>query len=418
MAAILKAGAGKAKIIFPEGYFPQDGYAGTYNDMYARVLIIECGMRMVLISMELPSIRPFELMDGLRDQAAALTAVPREQVWLCMTHSLSAPHVPKDQSGAQFRMHMDAVSKAICQATMEALRAMKPARIGFGKGESSVTVSREIESVDGWWIGLSGKDPVDDTLYVIRIDGENGKPLALVYNHALKPCVLEETVMSDGKRYASADLCGEGSRIAEEKYGVPALFFMGAGGDVFPKQKGHYLTPGADGHFQEVCHQEKAYDILHRLGEELGKDLIDTVEKIRCVQTEVAIYLKQVSMKVPGQKPYPRDTAPKPPIKAHSYLPDVDQQVDYSVFTLGKCAIVGVKSEVGTPTMDQLKASSPYEQTMLFSMVNGGQSYIADERSFSRFEYPALHTSLGRGTAETFVEKTVSVLNEIYKKGE
>ena len=418
MADILKAGAGKARIDFPDGYFPQDGFSGAYNDMHARVLILECGMRMVLISMELPSIRPFELMDGLRDQAAALAVVPRDQVWLCMTHSLSAPHVPKDQKGEQFRMHMEAVSKAICRATMDALDAMKPAKLGFGKGESSITVSREIESVDGWWIGLWGKDPVDDTLYVIRIDGEDGKPVALVYNHALKPCVLEETDMSDGKRYASADLCGEGSRIVEEKYGVPALFFMGAGGDVFPKQKGHYLTPGEDGHFQEVCHREKAYDMLRQLGEELGRDLINTVEKIQCSETTPAICLEQVSMMVPGQKPYPRDTAPKPPIKAHTYLPDADQQVDYSVLTLGECAIVGVKSEVGTPTMDQLKARSPYGQTMLFSMVNGGQSYIADERAFARFEYPALHTSLGRGTAEAFVEETVSVLNKIQRKGE
>lgn len=416
METLLKAGAGKAEILFSAEYYPQDGYAGGYNAMHARSLIIECGLRVVLVSLELPSIRPFELMDSLRDEIATLANVSREQVWLCMTHSLSAPHVPKNLGGIKFQMHMCAVRQAILAATSQALQTLQAAKFGVGAGSSAITVSREIESVDGWWIGLAGKDPVDNTLTVLRFDGMDGTPVAIVYHHALKPCVLEETVMSDGKRYASADLCGEGSRIAEEVFGCPVLFFMGAGGDVFPKKKGHYLTLGDDGHFVEVHHREEAYAMLQELGTELGNDLVEIANTVESKLEAPSIQLCQMSLTVPGQKSYPRETAPKPPVLRYTFLEDLPQKIDYSLLTIGDCAIAGMKSEVSTSTMEALKAGSPFAHTLLFSMVNGGQSYIADNREFDRLEYPALHTTLGRGTAEIYIEKTLEKLKTLYKE--
>jgi len=409
----LKAGAGKARMVFPEGYYPHEGYFGEYSPMHVRALVLEQRERSLLLSVELPSIRPFELTDMLRAQAAQLAGAPVENVWLCMTHSLSAPHVPPQKDGLRFDMHISAVKKAIFTAVESAISDLRPAVLRRGETQTDINVDREIESVDGWWMGLRGDSPVDNTLTVLRFDDIEGKPIALVYNHPMKSCVLETTVMSDGRRYASSDLCGAVSALAEAHYGAPALFFMGAGGDSFPKMKGNYLALDEDGHFKEINHGEAAYDFLRQLSEEVWQALYSCAEN-SAPCPNAAVVNRSASVTVPGQKPYPRETLPPPPVRGYVFEADEPQTVEYSLLQLGDSVILGVKPEVSYPLMTKLREGSPYKFTLLFSMVNGGQAYIPEERQLQRLVHPAIVSSMGSGSAAAFAAGVIPVLNEMY----
>lgn len=415
----LYAGAGKSKLAFPDGFFPQhEGINGIHTDMHIRALIIDCGPRAALVSLELASIRPFELIDELRDIVAEISGSPRENTWLCVTHSLAAPHTPPDSDTFRFDAYMNAIRTALKDSVTQAAETLRPAVFGWGVGSSDVIVNRDIESVDGWWMGMGGDGPSDPTLSVLRFDDASGKPIALVYNHALKSSVLEAAVMSDGWKYASADLCGEGSRIAEEKFGVPTLFFMGAGGDQFPKMMATHYAVGEDGRLYLAEHREKGYDMLSELGGVLGADIVSVAEGIVCGDIAPVVELARIDFAVPGKAVHDYGPNFMPPVRNFVYQAAADEQVRVEFLRIGDCAVVGNKSELTTPIMDELKARSPFENTMFFSMVNGGQGYIADDTQFERCLHGAVRSPIGRGADRIFLENTLARLGTMYSGDE
>lgn len=409
------AGAGEAKIRFPAGYFPTyEGYVGIHTPMHARTLVIRGQQQAALTSLELPSIRPGGHYHGFRELVSRITGTPQENVWVAVTHSLSAPHTPGQADPAAYNAHIAAVTDAIRASAEEAQANLRPARFGWAMGESDLNVRRYLNSVDGWWVGLTGEGPTDNTLSVLRFDGEDGKPIAMVYNHPVKSCVFENVLMSDGKKYASADLCGEASRRVSEHFGAPALFFMGAGGDSFPKWMGNHNIVGEDGHFHRVNHGEKAYEMLSQLGTTFGNDIIHLAERIECLDECPEIEARHTAVTVPGQ--IAETSHPAGPVPNHMYIPAEDQTVDLELLRIGDVGVIGVKPEIVPSIMERIRARSPFPCTLLFSMVNGGQNYIGDEEAFRLKEWPAARSTHGRGADGRFVEAALSGLHNIMDK--
>lgn len=418
------AGAGCSKIIFPEGYFPVEGYASLHDDLHARAAILRQETELLLVSLELPSIRPFSLIEVIRNQLSCLTGIPAKDIWIAVTHSLSAPHVPQtneerreESAEDKQKMHLDAVGKAIESAVKKAMATIKPAAIGIRTGNSNVICNRNIETAKGWWVGISTQGSSDKTLFVIKIEALTGEPIALIYNYALKSSVLENTTMSDGKKYASADLCGAASLYVEDRLHIPTLFFMGAAGDQVPRMKANYLAVDETGNMREINLGEWGYDFLNNLGSQLGQDILELADMTECTDDIKVFRRKELDLTVPGQVRYPREY-PAPPIQHYEFLPAEDQNIHVEAIQINQDVILGVKPEILTVTNMILKRNSPFLHTLLFSMVNGGQDYIPEDRDYERFEYPALHATVAKGTDKRFLNAVIEWLKELYHESE
>ena len=409
----LCVGAGRAVIDLPEEYFPQEGFWGVHDEICARAVVLDAGERIVIVSLELPSIRPFSLIDGLRTEIARMADASFDRVWVVVTHDLAAPHVPSNQADGRFAIHMDAVKGAMGRAVTQALSEMQEAYVSVGTGSADVMVNRDIESVDGWWVGMGGTGPSDKTLFTVAFTNPGGEPIAVLFNCAVKSCVMENAPLSDGKKYVTGDLCGASCRVIERELKVPALFFMGAAGDQFPFGKANYLEVGGDGRFREVNLCEKGYEILEELGGRLGRAVIETVRDAGAPEPLSALSHHQMRLSVPGQKSYPMG-GPEPPVKWYGYPPDADQEICVEAIRLNDVVFVGVKPEIMTVTNAELKRRSPFRHTLLFSMVNGGQDYIPCDVDYERFEYPALHATVARGADKLFLDGVVRWLEELH----
>ena len=135
------------------------------------------------------------------------------------------------------------VAQRTFQAVKEASRNMIPVKVGAGVGrEDRIMENRRLKLKNGKEADVRhayslppdeevvGAGPVDPEIGILRLDGENGRTLAVVYNFACHPI---QGVPNGG---TTADVTGFASRVIEDNLseGTIALFLQGCGGDVNP----------------------------------------------------------------------------------------------------------------------------------------------------------------------------------------
>src|SRR5437763_7779951 len=123
----------------------------------------------------------------------------------------------------------------IYQAVVRAHAGAVPVRIGFGYGHSTIGTNRRLvmpQGVRTFGRTVADKVPVepsDHRVGVLRLDREDGAPLAIVVHYACHPVVL----MTPETTEFSADYVGEMRKDASARIpGHPEiLFWQGAAGD-------------------------------------------------------------------------------------------------------------------------------------------------------------------------------------------
>ena len=421
--AQLKVGAGRSEIVFPQELFPHEGFRGIHDNPQVKAVVIEAGEKAAILSAELVNI--FD--DGIalmKDIVAEKCGVKKENIWIHVTHAITTPHAPKtrdefpphitppphmiDESGEKKKAWYDAVTAAFAQAAKQA-SVLEEATLGYAEGYSDVNTNRDVETPFGWWVNLNPEGPSDKALHVIRFDKADGSPIALMVNYALKPCAIDNSQMRENQRLISSDMPGLACRMAEEKLGVPCMFFMSAAGDQVPKDQAFLEYVDADGKVQKddrgVAYGLK---IVEQYGPVLAADILTAAEKAECRPEETELRLSGCSFRW-GAK----GRTPMQPRRSADYVAERDVEVGTELIALGDMAFVAVKPEVNVITEKQLQAQSPFAVTLLFSMVNGGMKYMPDAQSYERCTWESQSAMLMPGAAEKFVEVTADALRKL-----
>ncbi len=108
----------------------------------------------------------------------------------------------------------------------DALSRMRPARIGYARGEAAFAANRRVKfSPDG---------PVDHSVPVLRVVGPDDGVVAIVFGYA-----CHNTTLQDGFVQYHGDYAGVAQAALEARHpGVTALFMIGCGADANPKPRG------------------------------------------------------------------------------------------------------------------------------------------------------------------------------------
>jgi hypothetical protein len=135
------------------------------------------------------------------------------------------------------------VAERTFQAVKEAAENMVPVRVGAGRGhEDRIMENRRLILKNGKEVDvrhayslppddeIAAVGPVDPQIGILRLDREDGRTLAVVYNFACHPI---QGVPSGGN---TADVTGFASQVIEDNLseGTIALFLQGCGGDINP----------------------------------------------------------------------------------------------------------------------------------------------------------------------------------------
>lgn len=227
---------------------------GVEADLWATVLVVSDGATMAaFVDLDLVIVSREE-SDAIRAAVARVLEIPPARVRCSVTHNHAGPPPSAwdwtEEGGGALRGYYRELPAYASGAARLALRGLRPARVAVGSGESRVAVNRRETAPDGRTVtGTNPDGIIDPQVFVARIDGAAGDPLATIVGYTMHP-----TTMGPSNRLVSPDWPGHLKRTVESLTGATCLFAQGATGDV---------GPGPDGYTDDVR-------VIRRLGAAVG----------------------------------------------------------------------------------------------------------------------------------------------------
>lgn len=226
------------------------------DDIFVRVMVLGTqAEKLVFVVFDLDKVPyPEEYAKQISEQ----TGIPESNIAMLSIHTHTAPvtgcrpnegpnFIQKKPEAVQLatRRYEAILQQTVLEAVGEALDSLRPARIGWGTGKSFVNVNRvqdyTVTAPDGsvsvhCGLGQNPAAPVDNTVFVLRVEDLDGKLIGCMINYAVHNCVMiGNRCGKDGTAVLSSDLGGNVSQYLEQANpGCVALWTSGAAGDVNP----------------------------------------------------------------------------------------------------------------------------------------------------------------------------------------
>lgn len=244
-SSTFRAGVGRVAIT-PPLVAPHAGWGaqthvlpdGVDTDLWATVLVVADGDAMAsFVDLDLVIVSRQE-SDAIRAAVAGVLGIGPSAVRVSVTHNHAGPPPSSwDWAGegqSVLRQYYDLLATQVAVAARRAGLSLRPARVAVGSGHSSVAVNRRETAPCGRTVtGVNLGGPIDPQVFVVRIDGVEGSPLAVVVGYTMHP-----TTMGPTNRLISPDWPGYLKRTVEAMTGATCLFAQGATGDIGPGPKG------------------------------------------------------------------------------------------------------------------------------------------------------------------------------------
>lgn len=416
----IRAGAGEAKIIFPEEMFPTEGehYTGIHDDPAAHVVCFADGQRQdaekyVIVQLDLVS---YFDTDGVKGLVCGLTGAKKEKVLVHCTHNLATPHCFGREPDKQYiALYSSAVNQALHKAVEVAEQTLRPATISFGTAVSNVNVSRVISYGEGLWQGTNEAGVTDHTVPVIRIDHEDGACIALLYAVNMAPGVLEGSYLEDGGRLVTGDVAGASEVYIKRVFpDAVCCYCLGASSDQwqvlravpdFVNEKGERVT--------EDLH-ETGFVYADALGRKLAASVTETAFACKPEKTD-SIHMETREYTYPGQKEIGRVFHLMKPGKV-VFESAEDVVSDATILMLGNIGIIAGHAEINVSTLQQIREKTKCEHVFFMSFTDGAGGYMADKENYDGWGYQCRKSSFARGSAELFAVNMAEFLNDMMEK--
>jgi hypothetical protein len=359
------------------------GYAarqstGINDRIYHRIVAMDDGVKQFfLVSTDICVMSPSEY-----DHVAAILqkdlGIDPENFWWTLTHTHSAPEVgvpglPEVFMGDRYKHDVDTaytllVERSLIKGITEARNKLVKAKLGVGWGFSQANINRRAIDVDGKAsLGLNPEGAVDRKIGLIRLDKEDGSPLALIANYA-----IHGTVLGAGQTEISGDAPGIVSEYVEQKLGVPLLFINGAAGNLAPIYS-VYPNPKA-GHLSQ-------FKVL------LGDKIISANKEIVSSRSDIKLFTGSLIIETPRK---PKLSWPKDLSRYTQTLANGDHMVLLPARFLKineDVAIWSLPVELFCEISNEIRDRSPFPFTFFFGYTNGWLGYLPTEKEWKHGGY-------------------------------
>ncbi len=199
---------------------------GVRDPLHAKAVVIDVGeQKLALVGLDLGRSPSPEVMARIRAAVKEVSNV--NLLMISGSHTHSGPVIElRDEEGKGKGKYDDAVAyardleKHLIDAINEAAANVQDARIGWGSAQVPMNRNRHTKKE---------AKPTDSELTVLRFDGIDGKPIALMVNFAAHPTILPGEELK-----FSAEWPGQMMAAAEAALGSNVGFLQGAAGDMSP----------------------------------------------------------------------------------------------------------------------------------------------------------------------------------------
>jgi hypothetical protein len=298
-------------------------------------------------------------------------------------HDVSKKTVEVQQT---FRKYEAFVKDRLLKTVKAAKASKKPAKIGYGTGECFININRiqeyrvkapddSVKVICGE--GINGKRPVNHSVYVVKIEDLEGKPLGFFINYAVHGTVMFGSDAGNGTTVISGDIGGNISQAVEKEFpGSITVWSSGAAGDINPilRTELSYPDPATGGSkrvkIKNIDDSSLMLDYL--VGNHLAvvREVIAGINHTEEDSTIAAIENFSIT---PSRKER------EAPYKIRMHL-----------IRIGETAIMGINGELYTSHGLKIQEASPLKNTIVVnhdsSLVMDNPAYIFDDETIRLWE--------------------------------
>jgi len=385
-----------------------------------------------------------EMTDEAKVIAAEKTGWKPEEMLVSGTHTHTAPKGGDSSPGriAYEKRRKDGLAEAL----IEAIESLEPAKVGFASDEEPTEVfNRRWYMEEGFMPKnpLGGYDkvkmnpglnnlvkpagPTDPEVAVIDVRDKKGQPLGLIANYALHyvggvPRVIDEKGREVGM--ASADYFGEFARImpyrlrgATSNENFVAMMTNGTSGDI--NNIDFYRNRGLRAPFEQIRvvagkTADAAYRALQKIDDYDESPIVAmkqrnvTIHYRKPKQEDIdrAIELMKLSSKERDEINSRTSSVAQNTLRFSEPEMTKTEDVIIQAIRIGDQAIVSMPFEVLVEIGMEIKEKSPFPQTLIIELANGGYGYLPPPHQHKLGGY---ETWLG---TSRFVEDTSVVLTK------
>jgi hypothetical protein len=383
-----------------------------------------------------------ELTAEVRRRVRELTGI--EHVLVHATHNHSAPSFSRGcavaglRDAPAFHAWADILAELLAGAVYAARRAQKPARAGSAVGlADGVSVNR-----------VDRSRPVDESVPILLIEGEDGEPFAIVVSFACHP-----TSMAGHTLLWNTDFPGPLRAAVERAYpGATCIFLQGCAGDIAPWD--HWLG-NADA-------RPQTFDNRDLLGSSIAQAVLVTLPSIQ-TRDDVRVAARSTTLDLQRRRlPWSDDEiaaveVPEEPAyderwpdevhaatSAMHFEPayqrgaltmyadmkrreDEPLRTELQAIAIGDAALAANPFELFSGPGMEIRARSPFATTFALGYSNDYLGYLPPSEDLERIEpvpvaevvdqqryrwaYGITNTNVARGEVERVVDESAALLN-------
>ncbi|HEX7448224.1 MAG TPA: neutral/alkaline non-lysosomal ceramidase N-terminal domain-containing protein [Pirellulales bacterium] len=273
--------------ITPDRPVPMAGYAARTKpfeaveaDLYAKALAIEDarGNRAVLVTSDLIGFAA-AVAEPICEKISEQTGLKRQQILLTASHTHAGPALgltPASDEAEALRTveYTRRLIDLVAEVAVGAVGEMRPARLSLGEGVAPFAMNRREFRNEGVVLGVNPRGLVDRSAPVLRIDGPDDMPRAVLFGAS----VHNTTLGGDNDR-----VCGDYAGFAQayverQDAAIPAMFVLGCAGDANPYPRG-------------------TMDEARQHGETLGREVCRVMKtKLRPIGGPLSIAFERVAL--------------------------------------------------------------------------------------------------------------------------
>ena len=346
---------------------------GIHDSIYHRIIALDDGVtQFFLISTDICLVSPSEY-DYVAAMVQKKLGINPLNFWWSVTHTHSAPEIgvpglAEVFMGDRYKHAVDTVYTSFVEQTLingiiEAREKLEPARLGVGWGFSQANINRRAIDVDGKAsIGLNPDGAVDRRIGLIRLEKQDGSPLALIANYP-----IHGTVFGPQNVEISGDVGGVVEDYLEQKTGVPVLFINGAAGNLAPIYS-VYPTAKA-GHLSQ-------FRVL------LGDKILEANKKILSTSDSVKLFTGSLTVESP------RKTNLDWPSYLEKYSSTTKNGINMVRLPVrflkinNDVAIWAAPIELFCEISNEVRDRSPFPFTFYYGYTNGWLGYLPSEEEW------------------------------------
>jgi hypothetical protein len=392
---------------------PSDGIHG-HDKLYARCLALDDGAQKILfLEADVIVIRG---TDEFRKAISTATGVPPANILLGDAHNHAAPS-PSAQGERKWDREF---ADAVVQAARGAIANLQPVKIGAGSGRSRIGMNRRqvrpqdsdsditfdendksqsfgkyktsnpvpIHEFGGVMrLGANPAGSIDDAVQVVRVDSEQGRPVAVMIHYA-----CHGTSLGGRNSKISGEWMGRMQEHVEQQIpGVGAIYMQGAAGDINPRVVG-----GLDGYKDDI-------ETTWALGDEVGREVVRVYREIAPEPVSSRIELASADIRLP---------------RAYRELfenfKNTEVVAPTTAVRVGGLMWVTFPGEMFHAIGQRVKASCPAPNCYLMGYTNGYIGYFPERQAFAEGGYEPATSHLDPAAESIYMRQLSDLMKRFH----